>query len=63
MVVGAGTSSQISDGAAAVLLMDAERARSLGLNPRARIVSQVLVGAEPEFHLDGADCALSRYWR
>jgi acetyl-CoA C-acetyltransferase len=49
----AGTSSQISDGAAAVLLMDSDRALALGLKPRARIVSQVLVGAEPEFHLDG----------
>ncbi|MFC9790976.1 steroid 3-ketoacyl-CoA thiolase [Rhodococcus sp. NPDC127528] len=49
----AGTSSQISDGAAAVLLMDSDRAIALGLKPRARIVSQVLVGAEPEFHLDG----------
>ncbi|MGW6379568.1 steroid 3-ketoacyl-CoA thiolase [Rhodococcus sp. NPDC055112] len=49
----AGTSSQISDGAAAVLLMDSDRAKALGLKPRARIVSQVLVGAEPEFHLDG----------
>jgi acetyl-CoA C-acetyltransferase len=39
----AGTSSQISDGAAAVL----------GLRPRARIVSQALVGAEPYYHLDG----------
>ncbi|WP_068155364.1 steroid 3-ketoacyl-CoA thiolase [Rhodococcus phenolicus] len=49
----AGTSSQISDGAAAVLLMDEDRARALGLKPRARIVAQALVGAEPEFHLDG----------
>ncbi|MBP1158872.1 MULTISPECIES: steroid 3-ketoacyl-CoA thiolase [unclassified Rhodococcus (in: high G+C Gram-positive bacteria)] len=49
----AGTASQISDGAAAVLLMDSDRALALGLKPRARIVSQVLVGAEPEFHLDG----------
>lgn len=49
----AGTSSQINDGAAAVLLMDSDRALALGLTPRARIVSQVLVGAEPEFHLDG----------
>ncbi|OHV02289.1 steroid 3-ketoacyl-CoA thiolase [Mycobacterium talmoniae] len=49
----AGTSSQISDGAAAVLWMDSDRAKALGLRPRARIVSQVLVGAEPEFHLDG----------
>ena len=49
----AGTSSQISDGAAAVLLMSADRARSLGLVPRARILAQCLVGAEPYFHLDG----------
>jgi acetyl-CoA C-acetyltransferase len=49
----AGTSSQISDGAAAVLLVDADRARSLGLRPRARIVAQCLIGAEPYFHLDG----------
>jgi len=49
----AGTSSQISDGAAAVLLMDEDKARALGLTPRARIVSQALVGAEPYYHLDG----------
>jgi len=49
----AGTSSQISDGAAAVLWMDEEKARALGLKPRARIVSQALIGAEPYYHLDG----------
>ena len=49
----AGTSSQISDGASAVLIMDEERARSLGLTPRARIVSHCLVGSDPYFHLDG----------
>ncbi|MFF5259034.1 steroid 3-ketoacyl-CoA thiolase [Actinomadura viridis] len=49
----AGTSSQISDGAAAVLVMDEERARSLGLRPRARIRTQALVGSEPYYHLDG----------
>jgi len=49
----AGTSSQISDGAAAVILMDADRAQALGMKPRARIVSQALVGAEPYYHLDG----------
>ncbi|MGN6335063.1 steroid 3-ketoacyl-CoA thiolase [Mycobacterium sp.] len=49
----AGTSSQISDGAAAVLWMDEEKAKALGLRPRARIVSQALVGAEPYYHLDG----------
>ncbi len=49
----AGTSSQISDGAAALLVMDSDRAAALGLRPRARIVSQALVGAEPYYHLDG----------
>ncbi|MFZ2175802.1 MAG: steroid 3-ketoacyl-CoA thiolase [Rhodococcus sp. (in: high G+C Gram-positive bacteria)] len=56
----AGTSSQISDGAAAVMLMDEAKARALGLTPRARIVSQALVGAEPEFHLDGPVQATAR---
>ncbi|MGY4709640.1 steroid 3-ketoacyl-CoA thiolase [Mycolicibacterium sp. CBM1] len=49
----AGTSSQISDGAAAVLWMDEDKAKALGLTPRARIVSQALVGAETYYHLDG----------
>jgi acetyl-CoA C-acetyltransferase len=56
----AGTSSQISDGAAAVMLMDESRARALGLKPRARIISQALVGSEPEFHLDGPVQATAR---
>ncbi|MGW5453337.1 steroid 3-ketoacyl-CoA thiolase [Nocardia sp. NPDC003979] len=56
----AGTSSQISDGAAAVLLMDETVARRKGLRPRARIRTQVLVGAEPEFHLDGPVQACTR---
>ncbi|MGA0152134.1 MAG: steroid 3-ketoacyl-CoA thiolase [Ilumatobacteraceae bacterium] len=49
----AGNSSQISDGAAAVLWMDEDKARAEGLRPRARIVAQCLVGAEPYYHLDG----------
>ncbi|MGH9300435.1 MAG: steroid 3-ketoacyl-CoA thiolase [Acidimicrobiales bacterium] len=49
----AGNSSQISDGAAAVLWMSEDRAKSLGLRPRARIVAQVLVGSDPYYHLDG----------
>ncbi len=49
----AGTSSQISDGASAVLLMDSELAASLGLTPRARIVDHALVGSDPYYHLDG----------
>jgi acetyl-CoA C-acetyltransferase len=56
----AGTSSQISDGAAAVLLLDADRARALGLRPRARIVTQCLIGAEPYYHLDGPVQATER---
>ena len=56
----AGTSSQISDGAAAVLLLDADRARALGLTPRARIVAQCLIGAEPYYHLDGPIAATER---
>ena len=56
----AGTSSQISDGAAAVLLADADRARALGLRPRARIVAQCLIGAEPYYHLDGPVAATER---
>ena len=56
----AGSSSQISDGAAALLLMDSDRARALGLRPRARIVSQCLVGAEPYYHLDGPVQATER---
>jgi len=49
----AGNSSQISDGAAGLLWMTAEKARSLGLRPRARIVQDVVVGADPHFLLDG----------
>jgi acetyl-CoA C-acetyltransferase len=49
----AGTSSQITDGAAAVLLMTAARARELGMRPRARIVDQCLVGVDPVLMLTG----------
>ncbi|MGH3330740.1 MAG: steroid 3-ketoacyl-CoA thiolase [Nocardioidaceae bacterium] len=56
----AGTSSQISDGASAVLIMDEDKARALGLTPRARIVSQCLVGSDPYYHLDGPVQATER---
>ena len=49
----AGTSSQISDGAAAVLWMTEDRAKQAGLRPRARIRAQTLVGSDPYYHLDG----------
>jgi acetyl-CoA acetyltransferase family protein len=49
----AGTASQISDGAAAVLLMTPEKAAELGLKPRARIVDQTTVGCDPVKMLEG----------
>jgi acetyl-CoA C-acetyltransferase len=49
----AGNSSQISDGAAAVLWMSQRKAGEAGLRPRARIVAQTLVGSDPYYHLDG----------
>ena len=49
----AGTSSQVSDGAAAVLLMSATRARELGLTPLASVVSTCLVGSDPVLMLTG----------
>jgi len=51
--VTAGNASQISDGAAAVLLMSAEKASELGLTPRARIVDQTTVGVDPVIMLTG----------
>ena len=49
----AGTSSQVSDGAAAVLLASPKRAQALGLKPRARIVTTTLVGVDPVTMLKG----------
>jgi acetyl-CoA acetyltransferase family protein len=51
--VTAGNASQISDGAAAVLLMSADKAKELGLTPRARIVDQTTVGVDPVIMLTG----------
>lgn len=49
----AGTSSQISDGATAAILMDDEYAVANGFTPRGRILAQCLIGGEPEYLLDG----------
>ena len=49
----AANSSQISDGAAAVLLMSLEKAKELGLKPRARIRAQAVVGTDPVLMLEG----------
>jgi acetyl-CoA acetyltransferase family protein len=51
--VTAGTSSQLSDGAAAVLVASPGKARALGLEPRANIVDQVTVGVDPIIMLTG----------
>ena len=56
----AGSSSQISDGAAAVLMMSADRAAALGLTPRARIVDTCLVGVDPVLMLTGPMDATAR---
>src|SRR4029078_4640250 len=49
----AANSSQISDGAAAVLLMSLEKAKELGLKPRARIRAQAVVATDPVLMLEG----------
>jgi acetyl-CoA acetyltransferase family protein len=56
----AGNSSQISDGAAAVLLMSADKAKELGLRARARIVDQTTVGTDPVKMLEGPIPATSK---
>jgi acetyl-CoA C-acetyltransferase len=56
----AGSSSQISDGAAAVLVMSAEKAESLGLRARARVVDTCLVGVDPVLMLTGPIDATQR---
>jgi acetyl-CoA C-acetyltransferase len=56
----AGNSSQISDGASAVLMMTAEKAAALGLTPRAKIVDTCLVGVDPVLMLTGPIDATQR---
>ncbi len=56
----AGNSSQISDGAAAVLMMTEDKAAALGLKPRARIIDSCLVGVDPVLMLTGPIDATQR---
>jgi acetyl-CoA C-acetyltransferase len=56
----AGSSSQISDGAAALLMMTAAKAAELGLRPRARIIDTCLVGVDPILMLTGPIDATQR---
>jgi acetyl-CoA acetyltransferase family protein len=52
-VITAGNSSQISDGASAVLIADREAAQADGLTPRARFRARVVIGSDPTLQLDG----------
>ncbi len=56
----AGNSSQMSDGAAAVLLMSREKAERMGVRPRARIVATSTIGSDPELQLTGPIAATAK---
>lgn len=56
-VIHAGNSSQMSDGAAAVLLMSREKAEELGLRPRFRMISRSVIGSDPTLMLTGPSVA------
>jgi acetyl-CoA acyltransferase len=59
-VITAANSSQISDGAAALLIMSEERAKALKLTPRARVVATALAGVDPTIMLTGPIPATQR---
>jgi acetyl-CoA acyltransferase len=59
-VIHAGNSSQVSDGAAALLMMTSERARALGMRPLARVHTAVLAGDDPVFMLTAPIPATAR---
>ena len=61
--VTAGNASQISDGAAAVMLMSAVKAAELGLTPAARVVDQATVGVDPVLMLTGPIPATAKLLR
>ena len=62
-VTTAGNSSQISDGAAAVLVTTADHAKALGLRPRARVIAAVTVGSDPHLMLTGPIAATEKALR
>ena len=59
----AGNSSQVSDGSAAVLWMSAEEAKRRGLKPRARIITDCVVGTDPYYLLDGPVDATAKLFK
>jgi acetyl-CoA acyltransferase len=62
-VVTAANSSQISDGAAVLMFMSPDRAKALGLKPRARVVATALAGVDPTIMLTGPIPATQRVLR
>jgi acetyl-CoA acyltransferase len=52
-IIHAGNASQMSDGAAAILLMSKDKAIELGLKPRFRVVARTVVGSDPTLMLTG----------
>lgn len=59
-VITAGNASQMSDGASAVLLMTADKAKELGLKPKARIIARSVVGSDPTLMLTGPIAATKK---
>ena len=59
-VITAGNSSQMSDGAAAILVMSADKAKALGLKPKARIIARSVVGSDPTLMLTGPVAATQK---
>lgn len=59
-VITAGNASQMSDGASAVLLMSADKAKALGLKPKARIIARSVVGSDPTLMLTGPIAATKK---
>lgn len=56
----AGNASQMSDGASAVLLMSADKAKELGVRAKARIIARTVVGSDPTFMLTGPIAATDK---
>lgn len=59
-VITAGNASQMSDGASAVLLMSAEKAKQLGLKPKAKVIARSVVGSDPTLMLTGPIAATKK---
>lgn len=59
-IIHAGNASQISDGAGALLIMSAEKAHELGLKPRFKIITRIVIGSDPTLMLTGPIAATEK---